>query len=317
MLDMQKLVMLRAIAATGSISGAARELRYTRSAVSQQVSALERTAGATLLVRDGRRISLTPLGRQLVDHTERILVELRAAEAVLSRDADAVAGLLRVGIPFRQGPAIMSSALTQVRERFPQLEIRLSSVTDETGADEVRRGRLDMVIASRFGAASGDGPAGLREWVLSHDALRLCVPAGHRLAGAVSCTMADLSDEPWVVSPTTALGRLTESLCLAAGFQPRIAATVDELGTALGLVGIGWGLTLAPDLTPIPQAGSVSRVGVTGVDIRRHSVLIIRDGEEGSPRLAPAITAVRAAADRAAADRAAADPVAHGLAALS
>ena len=77
MLDVRKLLMLRSIADEGSIAGAARSLKYTRSAVSQQLKAFERTAGVPLVSRGGNRITLTPAGQALVEHTERILVELR------------------------------------------------------------------------------------------------------------------------------------------------------------------------------------------------------------------------------------------------
>ena len=128
MLDVRRLIMLRAVAAEGSIAAAARRLQYTRSAVSQQLSALEAEAGTPLVERAGNRITLTPAGRNLVEHTERIVVELRAAEASLA-GATAVTGLLRVGIPFREGPQIMSRALTEVRRRFPDMEIRLAAVS--------------------------------------------------------------------------------------------------------------------------------------------------------------------------------------------
>lgn len=295
MLDTQKLIMLRAVAAEGSIAAAARELGYTRSAVSQQLSALERSAGASLLVRDGNRVSLTPVGRKLVEHTERILVELRAAEAALHRADDDVVGQLRIGIPFREGPAIMSSALTQARRQFPRLEIRLTAITDENGADEVRRGRLDMVILSRFGGTRPDGRPGLREWVLGHDALRLCVPAGHPLAGAASCAVADLHDEPWIVSPASALGRLTLTLCIAAGFEPNVVATVGDLATALGLVAIGWGVTIAPELTPAGPGLPVDRIVLRHVDAQRHRILVVRDGEHLSSHIAAVIDAVHRA----------------------
>lgn len=295
MLDPQKLIMLRAVAMEGSIAAAARELGYTRSAVSQQVSGLERAVGAALLVRDGHGVLLTPAGRRLVEHTERILIELRAAESAVQRDAESVTGLLRIGVPFREGPAIMSSALTQVRQRYPRLEIRLAAITDDTGADEVRRGRLDMVILSRFGSPAPDDRPGLREWVLGHDALRLCVPVGHRLAGAATCTLAELHDESWILSPASALGRLTATLCVAAGFEPAVVATVGDLATALGLVAIGWGLTIAPELTPAGSDREVVRIPLTGVDIVRHRILIVRDGEHLSPRLAGVISAVHRA----------------------
>jgi len=295
MLDTEKLMMLRAIAAEGSIAAAARELRYTRSAVSQQMTALERAAGIPLLVRSGNRVHLTPVAWRLVEHTERILVELRAAESALRSDTGDVSGLLRVGVPFREGPAIMSSALTKVRKQFPRLEIRLAAISDETGPDEVRHGRLDMVILSRFGASKPDSQPGLKEWVLGSDPLRLCVPADHRLAPQQSCTIADLQDDHWIVTPAGQLGRIVTTLCLAAGYQPRIAATVDDVATALGLVSVGWGVTVAPELTPATADAKLRRLALTGVNILRYSVLVVRDGEQLSPRIAAVVSAVHAA----------------------
>lgn len=293
MLDVRRLVMLRAVAAEGSIAAAARELRYTRSAVSQQLSALEAEAGTALVDRIGNRVTLTPAGRALVEHTERILVELRAAEAALAREDDGLSGLLRVGIPFREGPHIMSDALGEVRRRFPKMQIRLVATSDRAGGPAVLRDQLDMVILSRYGVAQARPVPGLREWLLGHDPLRLCVPPGHRLADSSVCTIADLRDESWVLSPDSALGQLTMTLCATTGYEPRLAASVNDVGTAIGLVGLGWGVTIAPDLTPSGPA-QVSRIPVAGLDTVRHSVLIVRDGEHLSPRIAAVIAAVRA-----------------------
>src|SRR6267154_4078774 len=166
MLDVRKLIMLRAVAAEGSIAAAARALRYTRSAVSQQLSSLESEAGTSLVLRRGNRVTLTPAGRALVEHTERILVELRAAEATLAGAGTRITGLLRVGIPFREGPHIMSRALTEVRQRFPDMEIRLAAVSDEEGPEAVHRDQLDMAIVSRYGNGQETPMAGLRECIL-------------------------------------------------------------------------------------------------------------------------------------------------------
>src|SRR5580692_851091 len=193
MLDVRRLIMLRAVAAEGSIAGAARRLRYTRPTVSQQVSALEAAAGTALLDRSGNQITLTAAGRNLVEHAERILVELRAAEASLTPGASRSTGPLRVGIPFREGPQIMSRALTELRRLYPELELRLAAVTDESGPDAVRRDELDIVIVSRYGGDRAPAGPGLREWVLGEDALRLCVPAGHPLAAAGECELARLA----------------------------------------------------------------------------------------------------------------------------
>jgi DNA-binding transcriptional LysR family regulator len=106
--------------------------------------------------------------------------------------------------------------------------------------------------------------------------------------------MGELAGEPWVMCPQTSLGRLVRSMCVAAGFQPRVAATVQDVGTAISLVTIGWGITVAPELTPSGTPAPVTRLPITGIDTVRYSVLIARDGEHLSPRLAAAISAVRA-----------------------
>jgi DNA-binding transcriptional LysR family regulator len=292
-LDVRKLIMLEAVMAEGSIAAAARRLQYTRSAVSQQLSSLEAEAGTALIDRTGNRIALTPAGRALVEHTERILVELRSAEASLAGAGTQITGLLRVGIPFREGPHIMSRALTEVRRRFPDMELRLEATSDDDGPEGVRRDQLDLAIVSRYGNARETARAGLREWTLGHDPLRLCVPAGHPLAGAPGCEMTRLADEPWVMCPDTSLGRLVRSMCIAAGFQPKVAATVHDVGTAISLAGLGWGVTIAPELTPAGTPESVVRLPIAGVDTIRYTVLIVRDGEHRSPGMAAAISAVR------------------------
>ena len=290
MLDTEKLIVLRAVAANGSIAAAARELGYTRSAVSQQMSALERSAGVSLLIRGGNTVTLTPLGERLLEHTERILIELRAAEATL-RQSDGVAGRIRIGVPFREGPAIMSTALTSIRKRYPRLEVTLRSVTDLHGAEQVRRGQLDMVILSTFGASPPLPETGLRQWVLSRDPLLLCAPAKHELAGLESCAVEQLRDEPWVVCQDNPLGTLVLGLCTAAGFRPTIAATVQDIATALGLVAVGWGVTIAPALTPAASESAIRRVPLEGVDAQRYSVMICRDGEQDLPEVAAVVAA--------------------------
>src|SRR3954465_1090902 len=89
MLDVKQLRVLKAVAEHGSFSAAAEALSYTQPAISQQIAALERTAGATLVDRTSRGVRLTDAGRALVDHAHVVLARLAAAEAEL----DAIAGV--------------------------------------------------------------------------------------------------------------------------------------------------------------------------------------------------------------------------------
>src|SRR3982750_1544622 len=89
MLDVKQLRVLKAVAEHGYFSAAAEALSYTQPAISQQIAALERASGTTLVDRTSRGVRLTDAGRALVDHAQVVLARLAAAEAEL----DAIAGV--------------------------------------------------------------------------------------------------------------------------------------------------------------------------------------------------------------------------------
>src|SRR3954447_565806 len=91
MFDVKQLRVLKAVADHGSFSAAADALSYTQPAISQQIAALEKRAGTTLVDRGSRGVRLTDAGRALVEHAEVVLARLAAAEAELQ----AIAGIRR------------------------------------------------------------------------------------------------------------------------------------------------------------------------------------------------------------------------------
>src|SRR6476469_2240464 len=113
MLDVRRMRVLREVAARGSFSAAADALAYTQSAVSQQIAALEREAGKTLVERNARGVRLTDAGRALVEHADAILDRLSDAEAEL----EAIAGLRgrRPSVELPREPAEPGPALQRLR----------------------------------------------------------------------------------------------------------------------------------------------------------------------------------------------------------
>src|SRR5215210_7133003 len=89
MLDVKRLQVLREVAAQGSFSAAAESLGYSQPAISQQITALERETGTTLVARNARGVRLTDAGRALVEHSGAILARVAAAE----QELEAIAGL--------------------------------------------------------------------------------------------------------------------------------------------------------------------------------------------------------------------------------
>ena len=165
MLDVRRLRVLREVAARGTIAAAARSLAYTPSAVSQQLSALEREAGVALLDRGGGRIALTEAGRGLVRRTEGILDDLEAAEAELEATASLVGGTVRIACFPSAARALLAPALVALRERHPQLDARLEELEPEASLPALRMGEVDVAIShenARHTAAGGAAPAAHR-----------------------------------------------------------------------------------------------------------------------------------------------------------
>jgi DNA-binding transcriptional LysR family regulator len=239
MLDVRRLLLLREVGLRGSIAAAAEALNYTRSAVSQQVSALEAQAGVPLLDRSNRRAELTGTGRLLVAHAERVLAQLEEAESDLRAAAGRVQGRLRVGIPFHEGPALLVTALTRARNDHPGLRITLHGLPAVDGRLAVQAGQLDLALAPRYDQVPEPAVPGLYEELVTSDPIRLAVAPGHPLATAAAQPLRSFSADPWVAGSGSALGRLVRHACAGAGFEPDIQAETDDMPATLGLISTG------------------------------------------------------------------------------
>src|ERR1700730_5606261 len=139
MLDTHRLRLLREFAERGTIAATAAALGYTPSAVSQQLAALEREAGAVLLDRSARAAELTDAGRRLADHAERILALVEAAEADLS--AAGPAGRVTV-TAFPTAAVAFGPALVRRVRAHPRLPLLLRETPRAEGPRVGRAGAL-------------------------------------------------------------------------------------------------------------------------------------------------------------------------------
>jgi len=79
------------------------------------------------------------------------------------------------------------------------------------------------------------------------------VPREHRLAGPERVRLADAAAERFIgLRPASALRRLTDDLCAAAGFRPEVIFEGDDLSNVRGFVAAGLGVAVVP----APRAGS-------------------------------------------------------------
>src|SRR5918911_17218 len=144
MLDVRRMRVLREIARRGSFSAAAEALSFTQSAVSQQIAALEREAGAVLVHRGARGVRLTEAGQAVVRHAEAILARLAEAEAELEAIAGLRGGRLRLGAFESAASTLMPLAIAAFRDRHPAVELSMSLAEPDVALPQLRAGDLDL-----------------------------------------------------------------------------------------------------------------------------------------------------------------------------
>ncbi|MCQ6555249.1 LysR family transcriptional regulator [Streptomyces sp. C10-9-1] len=246
MIEARHLRVLRAVAATGSFSAAARELGCTQPAVSQQMKALESSAGTPLLVRTGREMRLTQAGEVLVRHAAGILAGLTAAEEEVAAIAGLRAGRVRL-VSFPSGSStLVPTALAALRAAHPGTRVSLVDAEPPRSVEMLREGDCDVALAFRYGGAGAEWDD-LAVRPLLTDRLVGLVPEGHRLAGAGTVAIGDLAEEPWIAGCPRCRRQLVD-VCEDAGFAPRIDFATDDYPAVIGLVRAGLGVAVLPEL---------------------------------------------------------------------
>ncbi|MEU3652120.1 LysR family transcriptional regulator [Streptomyces sp. NPDC032161] len=246
MIEARHLRVLRAVAATGSFSAAARELGCTQPAVSQQMKALESSAGTTLLIRTGREMRLTQAGEALVRHASGILAGLTAAEEEVAAIAGLRAGRVRL-VSFPSGSStLVPGALAALRAAHPGTRVSLVEAEPPRSVEMLREGDCDIALAFRYGAPGAEWEDLVVRPLLA-DRLIGLVPEGHRLSGTGAVTIAELAEESWIAGCPRCRRQLVE-VCEEAGFTPRIDFATDDYPAVVGLVGAGLGVAVLPEL---------------------------------------------------------------------
>ncbi|MFD9424265.1 MULTISPECIES: LysR family transcriptional regulator [unclassified Streptomyces] len=246
MIEARHLRVLRAVATTGSFSAAARELGCTQPAVSQQMKALESSAGTPLLIRTGREMRLTQAGEALVRHASGILAGLTAAEEEVAAIAGLRAGRVRL-VSFPSGSStLVPGALAALRAEHPGTRVSLVEAEPPRSVEMLRDGDCDIALAFRYGTSGGEWDDLVVRPLLT-DRLIGLVPDGHRLAGAESVGIGELAEEPWIAGCPRCRRQLVE-VCEESGFTPRIDFATDDYPAVIGLVGAGLGVAVLPEL---------------------------------------------------------------------
>ncbi len=257
---------------TGTFSGAAGELGYTQSAVSQQVAGLERAVGAKLFDRPGgpTHVRLTPLGEVLVGHARAIVARLHAAAADVAAVRAGDKGSLRVGTMQSIGTKVLPRLLRRYREERPGIELLPQETWDLTElAAAVEDGRFDLSFAQ---LPIPEGPFAVRR--VLDDPHVLLAPADAPEAGSESVTLRAAARLPLIgYSDPQEFEDLLWHI-RRTGVEPSFVFRSNDNPTIQGFVASGLGYALMPRLTVDEDDPEVSVIPVvTGLPPRNLALI--------------------------------------------
>ncbi|MFI1988465.1 LysR family transcriptional regulator [Actinoplanes sp. NPDC020271] len=248
MLEIRRLILLRELAVRGTLAAVAEALNFTPSAVSQQLSQLERETGTVLLRKAGRRVQLTPQAEVLVASVDEVLDTLERAETRLKAAATRVSGTVRLAVFQSAALAFMPAALRLTAARFPDVRVEMVQREPEEALRETWARDFDMVIAEQYPAHAAPHHPGLDRRDLTTDAIRLALPAEPESLHPVD-SLDSARHMPWVMEPRGAASRhFAEQLCRRAGFEPDVRYETADLQAHIRLVETGNAVALIPDL---------------------------------------------------------------------
>jgi DNA-binding transcriptional LysR family regulator len=299
MLDLRRLRVLHAVSRHGSLTAAAAALGYSSSAVSQQISALERDIGMPLTERSGRRIALTPAADILVAHTDVLLGQLELAESDVASLRDSITGTVRIAAFPSAAANIVPTAWSTLTHTTPHLQLELHEMEPDESLPALLAANIDIAIAHEYDLVRRPLDSQYEQRELMTDPVLIAVASDGAFSSGQTLGLSSLSDQPFLAPHArTSCAEMTTRACADAGFVPRITARATDFNVLLNLVGAGLGVALVPALAAQRPPANVRLVS-PAVPITRRIFTASRRGGDRKPAVRVALDALTQATNEA------------------
>lgn len=230
---------------SGSLSRASEALFISQPSVSLQLQALERELGVSLLERRRRRIQLTEAGEVLYELARPLIEGWESLERRFqARVQGLTAGRLTVVAGASTLQYLLPRYVSRFRERYPDVQLQLISMTEREGMAMLRDDRADLLVGSML-----DVPADLNWAPVFHYDPMLVTPADHPLLGRPVLALDDLSGYGLILPPDRqATYRLVDLIFQQQQVPYHVAIEIGGWEAIKQYVALGMGITIMPGL---------------------------------------------------------------------
>ncbi len=252
-MELRHLRYFCAVAENQGFSSTARSLHVSQSAISEQISDLEREVGVALLVRGRQKTSLTASGEVFLAEAKRVLAAADQAVEMARRSARGEIGTLTIGF-FNGGTgAEVPNVIKRFRRRHPGVRVSVVEMIPSDQSKALVAGTIDVGFTRPLEPPFEQL---LQSELMYLDPLIAALPKDHPLARG-PLDLRKLAKERFVLvareTSESLYGKIM-SLCAEAGFSPRVVATGTVWSSVVLLVQAGEGIAILP--SNLQQRGS-------------------------------------------------------------
>ncbi len=257
-----------------SYTQAANALYVTQPTISKMLRNLEEEVGSTLLIRDGRKLMLTPSGQVLYEHAATILAELRELENALEDIGQMNTGTLRLGVSPLPGVQI-AGPVSLYRQRYPGVTVKITEHDDAAAREAVLNGTLDAALTS----SPVEQKQGFAALTLFSHPLYALVPRSGRWLDRKSVDIATAARYPLLLcSEETVLSQQLMADFARQSITPEVAVRSNQWDFLVEMVQAGMGVAVVP--APVCETLNAAALRWLPLDspLRWELVLFWRDG---------------------------------------
>lgn len=270
-MDFRTLQLFQHLATSLHFGKTANAMFVSPSTLSRAIQRLEEEAGATLFIRDNRKVSLTLAGEKLLAFSRQTLSQWHSLRADLDQLNPMLSGEIKLFCSVTASQSHLPSVLNQFREQHPQVEVKLSTGDHGLSVAKVMQQETDVAIAIQ----TPDMPKEIAFFPTDTIPLLLIAPKESQLNS--------LDDVDWrqhaVVLPESGPSkRIVHHWFSEMGLKPRVYATVGGNEAIVSMVALGCGLGIVPKVVIDNSvvANKISRIAIKNIEPYRLGLCCLK-----------------------------------------
>lgn len=251
-MTLKELRYLVALADKGNFVRAAESCYVGQSTLSTQIMKLEGYLGVKLFERGKHPVCLTSIGEQILDKARATLFYAVQIKLMARQYNDLTHGLVRVGSVPTLGPYLFPHLLSEVRSRFPGLNICPIEDLKECLLEQLRQGRLDSLLLPL--PLQGDD---LETMELFKEPFVIALPPNHVMVEKHQITSKDLKfEEVLILDKRHCMHDQVLAICIEHEIEHSEELMASSIVNLLNMVASGLGLSIIPQLATLRNFGS-------------------------------------------------------------